>query len=284
MWLYRMHPYYSFRYLKRRLIWDVIDQHDSPDSLRHKFVDNYLQSDGIFMIRLIANNVSDYVCRKIIFELFQIFHRSYVAKTIGREPLFQSLSSLKTDDESDEIPSEKIETPPIPNPRQGKISVERISLPKLPIENENETNEDQQSSISNVSNVEQTRLRTSAIPMLKDLRRTPEIHSDSPERQTPRYKNLDFQLEPEKIVSTSTSTSTSTSSSSPLEPISSGTKGPSPYATTYLTTKKAAEHELPYIDDSMSSGSTSARVRQMEKMPLSSIPSTNVFFRRSHDV
>jgi hypothetical protein len=66
-------------------------------------------------------------------------------------------------------------------------------------------------------------------------------------------------------------------------------KGPSPYATTYLTTKKRNEHELPYIDDSISSGSTSGRltsttvVQQSEK-PTTTLASTNIFFRRSHDV
>ena len=52
---------------------------------RRQFVYQYLQGDGTFMLRLVASNVSDYVCRKIIAELYRVFCQSLIADRIRHE-------------------------------------------------------------------------------------------------------------------------------------------------------------------------------------------------------
>ncbi|CAF3819628.1 unnamed protein product [Rotaria magnacalcarata] len=181
--------------------------------------------------------------------------------------------------------------PPLPNPRQGKIFVERETLPNLPSDLiGSEKNELQQTdSVSTLTNttVSHTRLHSSLVPLSKNISRMFEAQVDSSEITSPVYKNVEFDLEPNTIISsTLSSPAVLTIQHLPTSPTM---KGPSPYATTYLTTKKRNEHELPYIDDSISSSSTSGRltsptvVRQTEK-PTTKLASTSLFFRRSHDV
>ena len=169
----------------------------------------------------------------------------------------------------------------------AKIFVERDLLPRLSSDLVDNTgrNEQKQADSSRMSfdnSSGQGRLRSSMIPLLKDIRRTVEVQMDSSEASTPRYKNVEFHPELDTALS-------SPSSPPPPPPPPLSTKGPSPYATTYLTTKPRNEHELPYIDDSISSGSISGRttsttvVQQSEK-PKITLASTNIFFRRSHDV
>jgi hypothetical protein len=243
------------------------------------------------MLRLVASNVSDYVCRKIISELYEIFYQSLQRKIIGRESLFKPIphdNEQDQDDNDDDGSTDQTITadiPPIPNPRQGKILVERDIFPRLPSEiTDIEQNEPQQTDSSATTG--QTRLRSSVIPLLKDIRRASEIQIDSSGPPTPRYKNVEFDLEQQETILSSPSM---VPLHLPPPPPPPALKGPSPYATTYLTTKKRNEHELPYIDDSISSGSTSGRltsttvVQQSEK-PTTTLASTNIFFRRSHDV
>ena len=272
------------------------DDHEAKE-LKKQFVYRYLQGDGTFMLRLIVSNVSDYVCRRIIVELYRVFYQSLEKHTIGRESLFKPILVEQEGEISHEKHLEdeggstdqiiKPEIPPIPNPRHGRLFVERSvifpqtsSFEKMDME--------QSESIPSDSNIEplettirQIRLRSSAIPLLKDIRRSSEIHIDSSESNISHYKNLESDTRfPSPIHSPIAS------SLPPLPPPS--LKGPSPYATTYLTTRKRSEHELPYIDDSVSSGSTSGRmtsttvVQQAEK--AKTLASTNIFFRRSHDV
>ncbi|CAF4775837.1 unnamed protein product, partial [Rotaria magnacalcarata] len=66
------------------------------------FVYQYLKGDGTFMLRLVASNVSDYVCRKIIVELYKVFHKSLNSNTIGRKPLFKPILNYKRDDDDDD--------------------------------------------------------------------------------------------------------------------------------------------------------------------------------------
>lgn len=308
-----MSPYNNFSYLQRRLNLHILTEtHTTEVDLRRKFVYQYLKGDGTFMLRLVANNVSDYVCRKIIVELYKLFHKSLKFSIIGREPLFQPILSGKHDDDNEKDEDNKqshsdivddddnreiteritaADIPPLPNPRHGKIFFERESVPTVTSDSPNseKTESQQADSISmtvNVINV-QPRSRTTLIPLLKDTHRTSETEVGSSDITNPIYKNVDFNLEPNTTISSVLSSS----SLPPLQrlPQSPTTKGPSPYATTYLTTKKRSEHELPYIDDSISSGSTSGRltnssvVQQTEK-PTKKLASTNLFFRRSHDV
>jgi hypothetical protein len=256
------------------------------------------------MIHLIISNVSDYVCRRIISELYKVFCQSLKTKTIGREPLFQPiLVDNEQDDDKKEDDKENIDDdddgstdqtiaadiPPIPNPRQGRIFVE---LPKLPSEmtdiEENEPTQIDSSSRPTTDASGQIRFRSSFIPLLKDIRRTSEMQVDSPESTTPRYKNVEFYVEPNITLSSPLSSPSVPPPHLTPPPPPPALKGPSPYATTYLTSKKRTEQELPYIDDSISSGSTSGRLASTTVVQQSEKPtklgSTSIFFRRSHDV
>jgi hypothetical protein len=85
--------------------------------------------------------------------------------------------------------------------------------------------------------------------LLKDTRRTANEEVDeSSDRSIPRHKSVEFHLDSEIIPL----------SASPSPPASIG-KGPSPYATTYLTKQKPDEQEFAYIDDSNASSSNSGR-------------------------
>lgn len=311
-----MSPYHNFHYLERRLAIHLLtNDHNDENDLRKKFVYRYLQGDGTFMLHLIASNVNDYVCRRIISELYQVFHQSLEKQTIGREALFKPILHETTQDDIDKQDNDNnnheddnestdqtiaADIPPIPNPRHGRIFVERNSFPKLPSDlTDNEQNESQQMETSfrpTHDTSAQIRLRSSLIPLLKDIRRTSEIQTDSSDNTTPRYKNVEFDVELETTLPSPSLPPLPPPPPPPppphlpSPPPSSLLKGPSPYATTYLTTKKRNEHELPYIDDSTSSGSISGRltnttvIQQTEKPKTTTLASTSIFFRRSHDV
>ena len=206
VWLYRLLPYRNFYYFERRLSTSHASSSNDDDDLKKKFVYRYLQGDGTFMIHLIISNVSDYVCRRIITELYKVFCESLKARTIGREPLFQP---IMVDDEHDDDGEDKkqhdneniddgddgstdqtvaADIPPIPNPRQGRVFIERESVPRLSSEifdiDENEPVPiDTSSRLASLAN-EQPRLRSSLIPLLKDIRRASEIQVDSSESTT----------------------------------------------------------------------------------------------------
>ncbi|CAF1274208.1 unnamed protein product [Adineta ricciae] len=310
IWFYRISPRRNFRYLERRLTWHFLtDEQNHTIENKRLFVNQYLQGDGIFMLHLITSNVSDYVCRKIIIELYQVFHRSLDAHMIGREPLFKPISMEKLDDnleeskhndDDDDDDGSTDQTiapdiPPVPNPRQGRISLAHETSTKLSTDQPETVQPIVQhlevKSTPTHSPSGQKRLRSSLIPLLKDIRQTSEIHMDSSASTTPRYKNVEFSLESDTIVPYNKPTLSVPTHLPPSLPSPSilNLKGPSPYATTYLTTKKRNEHELPYIDDSISSGSTSVRLIstgsvQEPARPKTTLTSTTSFFHRSHDV
>ncbi|CAF1243111.1 unnamed protein product [Adineta steineri] len=327
IWCYRMNSSHNFHYLERRLKFHFLtdENHKATDDSKRHFVHKYLQGDGTFMLHLVTSNVSDYVCRKILLGLYNTFYESLGAHTIGREPLFKPISMEKFDDddntredenkkqnddnENDENTNQTIasDIPPIPNPRHGKVFIESNTNSKLQLDQtDSEPTEskhtDSSSILLNTTNG-QIRLRSSITPLLKDIRRTSEIQPDST-ATTPRYKNVDFHLESDTALLSTLSSPSVPSHSPPLPPpppppphppppfpvlFQSSIKGPSPYATTYLTARKRSEHELPYIDDSISSGSTSTRLTSMNvarepDKPKTLLKPSNVFFRRSHDV
>jgi hypothetical protein len=302
MWLYRVSPYTNFRYLERRLILRFLnDEHSREQELRHIFVYQYLQGDGTFMLRLLASNVSDYVCTKIILELYRKFRIIILTDKIGHESLFKPIPKNKSEDNDDVVDDDEstdqtitADIPPIPNPRHGKIFIERDMLPRSSSDTSISAKQESQRtvsfSLSPTTNNGQIRLHSSPIPLLKHIPPALNTQIDISDRPTPRHKTVEFHLESESTpLSTSPSTSPKTPSPPSLPPFPI-IKGPSPYATTYLTTKKRSEHELPYIDDSISSSSNSGRstnatvVRESEKPATTILASTNPLFQRTHDV
>jgi hypothetical protein len=302
IWLYRISPYTNFHYLERRLIVHFLtDEHSDEQNFRHIFVYRYLQGDGTFMLRLLATNVSDYVCTKIILELYKKFRTALLNDRIGREALFKLISEEKSeekkslnDDDDGSTDQTSDDIPPIPNPRHGKISIERDILPRS--SSDTSLNEQHQSrrtvsfSLPTTMNNEQIHLQNSPLTLLEDIRRPLNTQMDSTDRSTSRRRSIEFHPEFESTP-LSTPPLPLTPSPPPLPPLppTLTMKGPSPYATTYLTAMKRNEHEVPYIDDSISSSSTSGRstsaavVRQSPK-PTTMLASTNPLFPRSHDV
>ena len=242
VWLYRMSPYTNFRYLERRLLLHFLSD---ADEIRSRFVYRYLQGDGTFLLRLLTSNVSDYVCRKIIYELYRKYRSSLMNETIGREPLFQSISKDRFEDDGDDEEEETTDQtntdfPPIPNPRQGKFYIENDTL----------STQSQTSSDMSIKEIPEQRRAVSFSLPTANIHENIKIDLSHPEfdRQTPTHE----------------------------------VKTPSPYATTYLPSpKKRNEQELPYIDDSVTSSSNSARsnnaVQTQQKSP-------QVTCQRSHDV
>ena len=300
-----MSPYTNFHYLERRLhVHFLTNEHSNEQEIRHIFVYQYLQSDGTFMLRLLANNVSDYVCRKIILELYKKFRITLLNDKIGREALFKPIIKSKSEDENNRNDHDDddgstdqtndVDIPPIPNPRHGKIFIERDILPHLSPDisfmKQVEPQRTVSFSLPSTTHNGQIHLRSSPIPLLKDTRRTSNIHIDSSDRSIPQHKSVEFHLDSEITpLSTSPPRSTPSPPSLQLLAASSINKGPSPYATTYLTTNKHNEQELTYIDDSNSGSSTSGRltnatvVRPSQKS-TTILTSTNPLFQRTHDV
>lgn len=325
IWFYRLSPYNNFKYLERRLTLHFLNddhRHSQQRNIREQFVYRYLRGDGTFMLRLVASNVSDYVCRKIILSLFDCFHDSLKKRTIGREPLFKSISSIRSEDDDDddnenhhrsidEKNSNQIkndsdddqstdqtagsEIPPIPNPRQGKLLIERDTSSKLSSNTDIDHCSEKESPIPtiNLPN-EKTRSRTSFAQLSKDLaQRSVDQGNHHEEQSSSKYKNLDYYVESDENLSRASSPPNIGSEfcSSKLAPPPSQTemaqqigKGPSPYATTYLTNKRSCEHELPYIDESNSSGSNSGRLPATLNVRQTDKKLAELHSRRTHDV
>jgi hypothetical protein len=288
IWLYRVSPFTNFQYLERRLTLHFLtDEHTNEQELRHIFVYQYLQGDGAFMLRLLTSNVNDYVCTKIVLELYRKFCTSILTEKIGRESLFQPIRQSRSDDtmENDDGSTDQTvaaDVPPIPNPRQGKLFIENDTLPGSSSDTSNsehppEPHRTVSFSIPLSTHGVPMRLRNSPLASLKETHHCSIAESETSDQM---IADQDAETLPESNPSPSTLT---------LPPSSSTTKGPSPYATTYLMTTKRSEHEMPYIDDSVSSGSTSGRssnivvMRQSQK-PSNTPQSSNVLSRRIHDV
>ncbi|KAI0979669.1 hypothetical protein GJ496_011242 [Pomphorhynchus laevis] len=72
VWVFRFIPSKRFNYIERRLRLMSFDNWKSQiNNIEYKnFVYSYLESDGVFMLRVIANNTSDFVCTEIIQQLW----------------------------------------------------------------------------------------------------------------------------------------------------------------------------------------------------------------------
>lgn len=72
-WIVRSIPSHNSAWIERRVrLFDETVSKERPDEL-DEFIRYYLEPDGIFMLRLIANNVSDYVASNLIQELWRTF-------------------------------------------------------------------------------------------------------------------------------------------------------------------------------------------------------------------
>lgn len=258
MWLYRMFPMNNFRYLERRLMIDIFNQsHSIEPDLRHLFVHQYLQGDGTFMLRLVASNVNDYVSTKIISELFRTFRRNFLHNQIRQEPLFKIIPNEDSEEEEDGSTDQtETDIPPLPNPRQGKLFIEEDSFGQS--SSENSFLEPVQSrravsfSLPMTIDHRQIQLRESPVSFYKDIHQAMDLQNQSSDRLNSSRKNMDFHFE-EKITPLSSTPPSISSVQLPSTII----KSPSPYATTYLTTRNQ--------DDNTSNSSISARQTSLQR-------------------
>ncbi|UJR13306.1 hypothetical protein I4U23_000324 [Adineta vaga] len=290
IWLYRMSPCTSFHYLERRLSMHFLThEHSNEQELRHIFVYRYLQGDGTFMLRLLASNVSDFVCTKIILELYRKFRTAVLNDKIGRESLFEPTTEKKTENEDNPTDDEHTDQtmtadfPPLPNPRHGKIFIERDrlrhTLSDTSVIKLSEPHRAVSFTLPTIINDDEIRFSNPLVPPLNKIHHPLNAQINLSDQSIPQNKTVEFQIDSE-----TTSLSTPPSVSTPSPPTSATVKGgPSPYATTYVTTKKRNEHELPYIDDSNSSNSTTAHFAKTA-IHQQSQTSSNTLFQRSHDV
>ncbi|CAF2622610.1 unnamed protein product [Rotaria sp. Silwood2] len=80
VWVIRFLPKKQYNYIKRRLQLMRCDNdfsNQSPEYVKRwymEFIHGYLEPDGIFILRLLSSNTSDFVCTEIINQLWQAFY------------------------------------------------------------------------------------------------------------------------------------------------------------------------------------------------------------------
>ncbi|CAF3619278.1 unnamed protein product [Rotaria sp. Silwood1] len=80
VWVIRFLPNKQYNYIKRRLQLMRCDNDfnsQSPEYIKRwymEFIYGYLEPDGIFMLRLLSSNTSDFVCTEVINQLWQSFY------------------------------------------------------------------------------------------------------------------------------------------------------------------------------------------------------------------
>ncbi len=94
VWTYRFLPSNRLRYISRRieimrqaLFWrhkntplnfeqmPDLEMHDFEKDLIRHFVQDYLESDGLFILRVLSSNTSDFVCTELIQELWKYYRK-----------------------------------------------------------------------------------------------------------------------------------------------------------------------------------------------------------------
>ena len=116
IWIYRLLPHARFNYIKRRILIHMKNDSSSnnltelktlegpdiefeDDEIRKikRFVYEYLEPDGAFMLRVISSNVCDFVCTQIIYELWKGYHKD---KKFNR--LYSTDDQTDYDDDDDD--------------------------------------------------------------------------------------------------------------------------------------------------------------------------------------
>lgn len=95
VWTYRFLPSKRLRYIKRRidimrqaLFWrhknplnfeqmpdETMEMHEFEKEIIEHFVHEYLESDGLFILRILSSNTSDFVCTELIQELWKYYRK-----------------------------------------------------------------------------------------------------------------------------------------------------------------------------------------------------------------
>ena len=83
----------SANWIKRRV--KLFDENTRDESYRlNHFINTYLEPDGIFMLQIIANNVSDFVATDLIKQLWKKHFEKYAE-------ILKNVSTIKTSTSSD---------------------------------------------------------------------------------------------------------------------------------------------------------------------------------------
>lgn len=164
VWTYRFLPSKRLRYITRRieimrqaLLWKQkntlnfelmpdLELHEFEKDLIQHFVHDYLESDGLFILRILSSNTSDFVCTELIQELWKYyrkqrkFNRSDEEDLNEDEPLEfkRDLSENSAYSKPDEEPSSQEEIEPANRPQFNYLKSKRntianISYKSIPI-------------------------------------------------------------------------------------------------------------------------------------------------------
>ncbi|CAF4478545.1 unnamed protein product, partial [Rotaria magnacalcarata] len=86
-WVTRFLPSKQYNYIKRRLQLmkrDTEFNNYPPEFIKRyymQFIFGYLEPDGLFMLRLLSSNTSDFVCTEVINQLWQRFYKKDTKRT-----------------------------------------------------------------------------------------------------------------------------------------------------------------------------------------------------------
>lgn len=146
VWVTRFFPDKQYNYIKRRLqlMKRDTDFNSQPSEYVKRwykeFIFGYLEPDGIFMLRLLSSNTSDFVCTEVINHLWQAFYNRDV-KNLKRKRKIE----ITDDENNNEEIKDKISDPvdlsqnnesirrrsshllPIPTPKNSTSSIERVN-------------------------------------------------------------------------------------------------------------------------------------------------------------
>ena len=97
VWVTRFLPAKQYNYIKRRLQLmkrDTDFNSQPPEYVKRwytEFIFEYLEPDGVFMLRLLSSNTSDFVCTEVSALRFDRFHRSSLISRQGNQSVVACL-------------------------------------------------------------------------------------------------------------------------------------------------------------------------------------------------
>ena len=120
IWIYRLLPHVRLNYIRRRIL--ISDKKivrlkslDKPDTEMEpvvvgnikNFVNEYLEPDGAFMLRILSSNVCDFVCAKLIQELWKGYDKNKLKRVYSTDdPGDYEEDETEAGEEDDESPDD----------------------------------------------------------------------------------------------------------------------------------------------------------------------------------
>ena len=152
VWTYRFLPAKRLRYVERRieimrqaLFWrnrnplnfdntsqsngneSTLRMHEFEKDLVRHFVHDYLESDGLFILRVLSANTSDFVCTELIQELWKYYRKQ---RKFNRQEEEEDEEEDKEEDDDDDDNNVEEEKPP---PRRRRLVQQSQRRPRPPL-------------------------------------------------------------------------------------------------------------------------------------------------------